>query len=151
MEADIVKPGHAWIISKLVDKRSGSVTVKDLIYNLCESALPYVKTEDNLISILTELDNCGHIKKPTYDMFTAAGLMPRENRYEITEKGIIAFRVQIMAPIIKARSENSKIAERFNVIKTLQRNKTDVMEDIITLCLQHAALIVEFIKYVNNS
>lgn len=150
MEVDIVKPGHAWIISKLVDKRSGSVTVKDLIYNLCESALPYVKTEDNLIAILTELNNCGYIKKPTHDMFMVAGFMPHENRYEITEKGIIAFRTQIMAPIVKACNENHKIAERFDVIKTLQRNKTDVMGDIIVLCLQHAALIVEFIKYVGS-
>lgn len=149
MEADIVQPGHVWIMSKLVDKRSVSVSVKDMIYDLCDSALSYIKSENDLNKILRQLYNCNYIKKSPANML-AGGLPITDDAYVLTEKGMLAFRLQIMRPIVKACDEDVKVKEHLNAIKkTLQSNKINIAKNIIELCLQNAVLIVEFVKCVS--
>ena len=150
MGTDIVKPAHAWIMSKLIDKRSGSISVKDLIYELCDSALTDVQNAEDFNAVLSELNDCGYIKKPMDNLLT--GFAKTEIRYEITEDGMFAFRLQIMRPISKICDEDIKVKEHLNEFKeTLQHNRNNLLIEAIAFCLKNAAFFIEFVKYAGIS
>ena len=70
--------------------------------------------------------------------------------YVITEKGIIAFRKEIVTKIEGIKTQIDRLAnykiEKFNEITSRISYSTDILKDVVKLCTDNAPLVLEFIK-----
>ena len=148
---DLVKPVHAWIMSKLIDVQPKPVSLNDIILNLCESALSDIKTSSDFSMILIELEKGGYIKKPGRNRHIDMFQTEPEDSYMITSKGVLEFRLQIIKPIIRICDENLEVKEHLiKIKKMLSDNINNIGKYIITLCLNNAVSIVELVKELSR-
>ncbi len=152
MDADIVKPTHVWIMSKLIDIQPKSLSLNDIIINICPSAISSIKSTEDFDRILNELVKWGYIKQPQRGFFDSQlSQEEEESQYKITSKGVLAFRLQITEPIIKICDKDIKGKKHLNTIKKILQDGDNIIKQVIIECLKDAVLVIELIKVLGNA
>lgn len=137
-------------MSKLIDIQPKPLSLNDIILNVCDTALSDIKSSEDFDMVLQELVQWGYIKQPQHRLFESGFLQQEENRYMITSKGVLAFRLQIISPIKKMCDDDIEIKEHLNKIKKILRDENDVVKRVIAECLNNAVLITELVKAITS-
>lgn len=166
-ELNINTPITTWILARLFDEEY-PIPRKTLLKRLCQASFTSMMNDEDFGNEMEALEKDGYIEFERKDRIEHMPLTEENivsatmtsTRYErvstpvegyvITEKGIIAFRKEIVTKIQNIKPHIDRLAaykiEKFKTITETVEFSTDLLKDVVKLCVDNAPLVLEFIK-----